>query len=102
MRLGVRKGPLGPKLLGWQVGDNEIVQELVMLNGLLESYRLQARSLLDSGADLLLIETVFDALNVKTVVCAYPEMCITKRRRYVVVASASISGTSSRTLSELQ
>ncbi|MFP3038337.1 MAG: homocysteine S-methyltransferase family protein [Candidatus Hodgkinia cicadicola] len=94
-------GVIGPtnKTASIQTGDTETIQESVMFDRLLESYRLQVKTLLDSGADLLLIETVFDTLNAKAAVCAYLEMCITKRRRYAAVVSASISDASGRTLS---
>src|SRR6201995_4874504 len=39
------------------------------------AYREQAEALLDGGADLLLIETIFDTLNAKAAIAAIDELC---------------------------
>ena len=56
-----------------------------------EAYREQIDGLLRGGADFLLIETCFDALNVKAVLCAIPE-------GVPVIVSASVGDKSGRTL----
>lgn len=57
-----------------------------------EAYREQAEALLKGGADLLLIETCFDALNVKAALSAVSEMCPP------VMISVSVGDRSGRTL----
>ena len=59
-----------------------------------EAYREQAQALLDGGADLLLIETCFDALNVKAALAAIQE-CSDKTP---VIVSISVGDRSGRTL----
>ena len=56
-----------------------------------ESYREQIDGLIRGGADLLLIETCFDALNVKAALCAVPD-------GFPVIVSASVGDKSGRTL----
>lgn len=59
-----------------------------------EAYREQAQALLEGGADLLLIETCFDALNVKAALAAVQE-CSDKTP---VIVSVSVGDRSGRTL----
>ena len=59
-----------------------------------EAYREQAQALLEGGADLLLIETCFDALNVKAALAAIQE-CSDKTP---VIVSVSVGDRSGRTL----
>ena len=56
-----------------------------------KSYREQIDGLIRGGADLLLIETCFDALNVKATLCAVPD-------GFPVIVSASVGDKSGRTL----
>ena len=60
-----------------------------------ESYREQAEALLRGGADILLIETCFDALNVKAALSAIQE-CSTDT--VPVIISVSVGDRSGRTL----
>ena len=71
-----------------------------------DAYREQIQALLDGGADLILIETCFDALNVKAALSAIQE-CRTIRRNEVseisnevipVIISVSVGDRSGRTL----
>ena len=59
-----------------------------------DAYREQAQALLEGGADLLLIETCFDALNVKAALAAIQE-CSDKTP---VIVSVSVGDRSGRTL----
>ena len=59
-----------------------------------EAYREQAQALLDGGADLLLIETCFDALNVKAALAAIQEC----GSGIPVMISVSVGDRSGRTL----
>ena len=56
-----------------------------------EAYRVQAEALVRGGADLLLVETCFDALNVKAALAAIQDMA-------PVMISVSVSDRSGRTL----
>ena len=59
------------------------------------AYRDQAQALIDGGADLLLIETCFDALNVKAALSAIAEC---NHEDIPVMISVSVSDRSGRTL----
>ena len=58
------------------------------------SYREQVEALLEGGVDLLLIETAFDALNVKAALYAVQQV----QDRISVIVSVSVSDRSGRTL----
>ncbi|SFO75588.1 methionine synthase (B12-dependent) [Geodermatophilus dictyosporus] len=66
---------------------------------LVEAYLEQARGLVDGGADLLLVETVFDTLNAKAAVFALETLFEEHGRRWPVVVSGTITDASGRTLS---
>ena len=59
-----------------------------------ESYREQVEALLEGGVDLLLLETAFDALNVKAALYAVQQV----RDGFPVIVSVSVSDRSGRTL----
>ena len=61
-----------------------------------ESYRTQAEALLRGGADILLIETCFDALNVKAALAAIAEL--DRNHGVPVMISVSVGDRSGRTL----
>jgi 5-methyltetrahydrofolate--homocysteine methyltransferase len=63
------------------------------------AYYDQARGLLDGGADALLVETVFDALNAKSALAAIMRLREERRVNIPVMVSATISGPSGRILS---
>ena len=64
-----------------------------------EAYREQAQALLEGGADLLLIETCFDALNVKAALAAIQECNAFSGSEYLpVIISVSVGDRSGRTL----
>ncbi|MFN0060139.1 MAG: methionine synthase [Planctomycetota bacterium] len=62
-------------------------------------YGEAARGLIDGGADLLLIETVFDTLNAKAAIFALEELFADCGRRWPVIVSGTITDASGRTLS---
>jgi 5-methyltetrahydrofolate--homocysteine methyltransferase len=66
---------------------------------LASSYAEQAEALLDGGADLLLIETIFDTLNAKA--CLFALEAVFERRgmRWPVMISGTITDASGRILS---
>ena len=62
------------------------------------AYLQQAKELLRGGADLLLIETCFDALNVKAALSAVQECGLQEGREIPVMISVSVGDRSGRTL----
>eukprot|EP01124_Arcella_intermedia_P021723 TRINITY_DN3091_c2_g1_i1.p1 TRINITY_DN3091_c2_g1~~TRINITY_DN3091_c2_g1_i1.p1 ORF type:complete len:1250 (-),score=329.10 TRINITY_DN3091_c2_g1_i1:66-3815(-) len=65
---------------------------------LVEMYSKQAEALLDGGADILLIETIFDTLNCKAAIFAV-QTVFENRNPVPVMISGTIIGASARTLS---
>ncbi|MEZ5839544.1 MAG: homocysteine S-methyltransferase family protein [Hyphomicrobiales bacterium] len=63
------------------------------------AYAEAARGLIDGGADLLLVETVFDTLNAKAAVFGIEEVFAEKGRRLPLMISGTITDLSGRTLS---
>ena len=59
--------------------------------------REQVRGLLDGGADLLLIETIFDTLNAKAAIYAIAESCAERGVDVPVMISGTITDRSGRT-----
>ena len=71
----------------------------VTFDELVEAYAEQARGLIDGGADLLLVETIFDTLNAKAAIFALETLFEERRRRWPIVLSGTITDASGRTLS---
>ncbi|MBW9066298.1 methionine synthase [Rhizobium herbae] len=63
------------------------------------AYAEQIRGLIDGGADIILIETIFDTLNAKAAIFATEEVFIEKGVRLPVMISGTITDLSGRTLS---
>lgn len=63
------------------------------------AYGEQIRGLIDGGADLLLVETIFDTLNAKAAVFAAQEVFIEKGITLPIMISGTITDLSGRTLS---
>ena len=66
---------------------------------LVEAYTDQARGLLDGGADILLVETIFDTLNAKAALYAIDALAEKLGRTIRVMASGTLADASGRTLS---
>ncbi len=71
----------------------------VSFDDLRAAYGEQARGLLDGGADILLVETIFDTLNAKAALYAIDELCEERGVRLPVMISGTITDRSGRTLS---
>ncbi len=71
----------------------------VTFDELVEAYLEQARGLVDGGADILLIETIFDTLNAKAAIFALETLFEERDRRWPVIISGTITDASGRTLS---
>jgi len=70
----------------------------VTFDELAEAYREQAEGLLDGGADLLMVETVFDTLNAKAALFALGEVLAERAPDTPVMVSGTITDRSGRTL----
>ena len=64
-----------------------------------DAYREQVRGLIDGGADLLLIETIFDTLNAKAAIAAVLDIFEVRGEELPLMISATITDQSGRTLS---
>lgn len=71
----------------------------VTFDQLADSYSESARGLLDGGANILMIETVFDTLNAKAALFAIDNLFNEMDARIPVMISATITDASGRTLS---
>ncbi len=71
----------------------------VTFDELAKAYKDQAVSLIEGGADLLLIETIFDTLNSKAAIYAIMELFEETGNEIPVMISATITDASGRTLS---
>ena len=71
----------------------------VTYDQLVAAYLEQANGLVDGGADILLVETIFDTLNAKAAIFALETLFEDRGRRWPVVISGTITDASGRTLS---
>ncbi len=71
----------------------------VDFDDLVVSYSEQIHGLINGGADLLLVETVFDTLNCKAALFAAEEVFEEKNKRLPLMISGTITDASGRTLS---
>ncbi len=71
----------------------------VSFDQLVAAYAEQVRGLMDGGVDLLLLETVFDTLNLKAALFAVDQHFEEQGRRLPVMVSVTVTDRSGRTLS---
>ena len=71
----------------------------VRFDELAVAYQEQARGLIDGGADILIIETIFDTLNAKAAIFALERLFDELGRRLPLIISGTITDASGRTLS---
>jgi 5-methyltetrahydrofolate--homocysteine methyltransferase len=71
----------------------------VSSDDLVAAYHEQARGLVDGGAEILLIETIFDTLNAKAAIFAIEKLFEERGIRLPVMISGTITDLSGRTLS---
>ncbi len=64
-----------------------------------DAYFTQAKGLMDGGADILMVETIFDTLNAKAALYAIEELFEQKGLKIPVMISGTITDNSGRTLS---
>ncbi|MFH0895474.1 MAG: methionine synthase, partial [Bacteroidota bacterium] len=94
-------GSIGPtgKTCSMSPDVNDPGFRAVTFDQMAEAYLEQISGLAEGGADLLLIETVFDTLNCKAALFAAEEYFQTSGKRLPVMVSVTISDASGRTLS---
>ncbi|MDR2015977.1 MAG: methionine synthase [Azoarcus sp.] len=94
-------GVLGPtsRTLSISPDVNDPGFRNIEFDALADDYFDAAHGLVDGGADLLLIETVFDTLNAKAAVFAIERLFEERNRRLPVMVSGTITDASGRTLS---
>lgn len=93
-------GALGPTNRTASISPdvNDPGKRLVTFDDLRVAYKQAAQALLEGGADLLMVETVFDSLNAKAALFAIDELRDTFGD-IVVMVSGTITDASGRTLS---
>jgi 5-methyltetrahydrofolate--homocysteine methyltransferase len=71
----------------------------VTFEELVDNYTESAGGLVDGGADIIMVETIFDTLNAKAALFALSELFRARGRRLPVMISGTITDRSGRTLS---
>jgi len=71
----------------------------ISFDALVADYTEAARGLVEGGADILLVETIFDTLNAKAALYAIESFFDTVGRRWPIMISGTITDASGRTLS---
>lgn len=94
-------GAMGPtnRTLSISPDVNDPGFRAISFNQLRDAYAEQARGLLDGGADILLVETIFDTLNAKAALYAIETLFQERGQRVPVMISGTITDASGRTLS---
>jgi 5-methyltetrahydrofolate--homocysteine methyltransferase len=94
-------GALGPTTRTASISPdvNDSGARNVTFDQLVAAYSESTRGLLDGGADLLFIETIFDTLNAKAAIFAVETVFEEYGRRWPVIVSGTITDASGRTLS---
>ncbi|MCG3211365.1 MAG: Methionine synthase [Anaerolineae bacterium] len=94
-------GALGPtnKSASLSPEVNDPGYRNVTFDQLKAAYKEQARGLLDGGADLLLVETIFDTLNAKAALYGIDELLAERGQKMPVMISGTIVDASGRGLS---
>jgi 5-methyltetrahydrofolate--homocysteine methyltransferase len=94
-------GALGPTTRTASISPdvNDPGARNVSYQQLVDAYLVAARGLVDGGADILQIETIFDTLNAKAAIYAVETLFEEYGRRWPVVVSGTITDASGRTLS---
>jgi 5-methyltetrahydrofolate--homocysteine methyltransferase len=104
-----QKDPSKPRFVAGSIGPTNRTASIspdvndpgfraVSFDDLANAYREQAAALLDGGADILLVETVFDTLNAKAALFAISEELESRGCEVPVMVSGTITDQSGRTL----
>ena len=94
-------GSIGPtnRTASMSPDVNDPGYRAVTFDELVEAYSEQVRGLVDGGADVLLVETVFDTLNAKAALFAIDALKDKNKWKHPVMISGTITDASGRTLS---
>ncbi|WP_350285082.1 homocysteine S-methyltransferase family protein [uncultured Croceitalea sp.] len=94
-------GSIGPtnKTASMSPDVNDPGYRAVSFDELRMAYKQQIEALLDGGADILLVETIFDTLNAKAALFAIEEVKDERHIDVPVMVSGTITDASGRTLS---
>ena len=94
-------GALGPTTRTASISPdvNDPGARNVSFDELVAAYLDAAHGLVDGGADLLVVETIFDTLNAKAAIFALETLFEEHGRRWPVIISGTITDASGRTLS---
>jgi 5-methyltetrahydrofolate--homocysteine methyltransferase len=94
-------GALGPTTRTASISPdvNDPGARNVTYDQLVEAYKTATKGLVDGGADVIFIETIFDTLNAKAAIFAVETVFEEYDRRWPVVISGTITDASGRTLS---
>jgi len=105
-----KKDPTKPRFVAGAMGPTNKTASLspdvnnpgyraITFDELALAFKEQARALIDGGADLLLLETIIDTLNVKAALFAIQELFEEIGKEIPVMVSGTITDASGRTLS---
>ncbi|WP_448528354.1 methionine synthase [Raineya sp.] len=105
-----RQNPAKPRFVAGSIGPTNKTASLspdvnnpgyraITFDELVEAYTEQIRGLIDGGADILLIETIFDTLNAKAALFAIETYFEKTGKRLPIMVSGTITDASGRTLS---
>jgi 5-methyltetrahydrofolate--homocysteine methyltransferase len=94
-------GAIGPtnKTASMSPDVNDPGYRAVSYDDLFENYYEQAKALLEGGAEILIVETIFDTLNAKAALFAILQLQEEKGEKIPVMVSGTITDASGRTLS---
>ncbi len=94
-------GSLGPtnRTASMSPDVNDPGYRAITFEELVKAYQEQTQGLIDGGADLLLVETVFDTLNAKAALFAINSLLEEKGMKLPIMVSGTITDASGRTLS---
>src|SRR3954463_13485443 len=94
-------GAIGPtnRTLSISPDVNNPGYRAVTFDGVRDSYAEQVRGLIDGGAELILIETIFDTLNAKAAIFATQQVFRERGITLPIMISGTITDLSGRTLS---
>ncbi|WP_372800532.1 homocysteine S-methyltransferase family protein [Lutibacter sp.] len=104
------KNPLKPRFVAGSIGPTNRTASMspdvndpgfraVTFEDLRKAYKQQVEALIDGGADVLLVETVFDTLNAKAALFAIEEVKEEREIEIPIMLSGTITDASGRTLS---
>lgn len=94
-------GSIGPtsKTLSMSPDVNNPAYRALSFDDLAQAYAEQVKGLIDGGADLLLVETVFDTLNAKAAIYAIENIFEQKKQQLPIMLSGTLIDKSGRTMS---